>query len=198
MYGGFFYNAKEFIINPLDAFHRVKDEELGVAFGYFIFWLTISRILSGIVVYIWGFYKPPDVFKRLGMASFKVSAISHVITLISVSIALGIIGIFIIGAWLHFWIRRIGGYGRYPQTIKAMIYGDTPSYLFGWIPLIGMLAGIWSFVLLIFGIKEMHGLAIGRGAAAVILSIVILLVIIFAIFFIFFLFLINSSSFGLL
>jgi len=81
MYGGFFYNAKEFIINPLDAFHRVKDEELGVAFGYFIFWLTISRILSGIVVYIWGFYKPPDVFKRLGMVSFKVSAISHVITL---------------------------------------------------------------------------------------------------------------------
>ena len=51
--------------------------------------------------------------------------------------------------------------------------------LIGWIPLIGIiLGGIWSLILSILGIRELHQISTGRAAGAVILAAIIIVIII--------------------
>ena len=93
---------------------------------------------------------------------------------VGLSIAGGILFIFIGGAWVHLWVYLLGGrkgHG-YVQTVKALIYGATPGYLVGWVPLIGVLVGgIWAVVLTIIGLREMHGITAGRLAGVCVLGI---------------------------
>ena len=48
------------------------------------------------------------------------------------------------GLWLHLWVFLVGGRNGVGQTIKAVMYGATPSCLLCWIPIVGIIAGIWA------------------------------------------------------
>jgi hypothetical protein len=52
---------------------------------------------------------------------------------------------------------------------------------FGWIPVIGFLAGIWSLILGIFGIRELQDMTTVKAAIAVILSVLVVILIAIAI-----------------
>jgi len=62
--------------------------------------------------------------------------------------------------------------------IKAFAYGNTPLFLFGWIPFVGMLFPLWAWVLNIIGIRQLHEISTGRAIGAVLLGIVALVVIV--------------------
>ncbi|MBL7118138.1 MAG: signal peptidase I [Candidatus Syntrophoarchaeum sp.] len=51
------------------------------------------------------------------------------------------------------------------------MYGATPGCLLGWIPIVGVFAAIWSFIVQIVGIRQLHGLSTRRAVLAVILVI---------------------------
>jgi hypothetical protein len=53
--------------------------------------------------------------------------------------------------------------------------------LLGWIPFIGFLAGIWTIILEILGIRELHEMTPGKAALAVIVAILVIAIIIIAI-----------------
>jgi len=72
----------------------------------------------------------------------------------------------------------MGGLGGFVRTFMAVGYGLTPYYLFGWVPVIGGLAGIWGLFIEIFGIRELHDTTTGRAAIAWPISLVIVLVIV--------------------
>ena len=60
------------------------------------------------------------------------------------------------------------------DNVLLNIYGQTPTLLLGWIPLVNMLAGLWSLILPIIGLKELHKITTGRA----ILSLVVMLVVV--------------------
>ena len=72
----------------------------------------------------------------------------------------------------------MGGKNGLLQTIKAVIYGDTPSLILGWIPIINVIAMIWSLIVGVIGVRQLHGLSTGKAVLAVILAILIPAVII--------------------
>lgn len=58
------------------------------------------------------------------------------------------------------------------QTIKAGMYGSTPSLLFGWIPVIEFIVLIWSLVAEIIGIRQLHELTTWKAVSVVILMLI--------------------------
>lgn len=161
--------VKGFIMNPTETFRNAKNDELGEALKYFAIILAINSILSGLLVMAG--------INAYGVPGMETGLIGGITMIIGEFIG-GIIGIFIAGLIIHIFVALIVGGNGITQTIKALMYGETPSMLFGWIPYIGILASLWSLVLYIIGIKELHETTTGRAAAAVLVPVIIVIVLV--------------------
>ena len=175
---GFVEKVKGFIAKPMETFQDIKEETMNSALKYFVVWIIIYGVLFGIVYTMFYSTLFGDFLEKPEEMFGGVTGITFLVLMIIMVIVGELIGIFIGGAWLHLWVRIFGGKKGYHQTIKAMIYGNTPNYLFGWIPFISFISGIWSLILIIFGIKELHEISTGKAAAATIVAIIVLLVIV--------------------
>jgi len=89
-------------------------------------------------------------------------------------LVVGIIAAFIGGLWTHIWVYLVGGRRGVAQTIKAVMYGSTPSFLLGFLP--------WALIVQVIGIRQLQELSTGRAILALILAIIIPAIIIGAIF----------------
>jgi hypothetical protein len=160
--------VKGFLMNPTETFKDAKSDELGEAFKYFIVILAIDAVLTGLLVMAG--------INAYGVPGMGTGIAGGIATIVSEFIG-GIIGIFIVGLIIHIFVALIIGGNGIEQTIKAIMYGATPVMLFGWIPYIGILGGLWSLALYILGIRELHETTTGRAAAAVLIPVVGLILI---------------------
>ncbi len=176
---------KGFFLSPVETFRKVKDTDYGDTLVYFLVLAIVYAILSvpvmlGTLPLTWftGIYGLPGT----GMLSgFRI------VLIVVMMIIAGLVFLFIGAAWLHLWVYLFGGRNGYRETLKALAFGGTPALLLGWIPLVGMLAVIWSLVLTFLGVRELQGISSARALGAVILAVVIpliLLVLLAAIFFV--------------
>jgi hypothetical protein len=176
---------KGFFLSPVETFRKVKDTDYGDTLVYFLVLVIVYAILSvpvmlGTLPLTWftGIYGLPGT----GMLSgFRI------VLIVVMMIIAGLVFLFIGAAWLHLWVYLFGGRNGYRETLKALAFGGTPALLLGWIPLVGMLAVIWSLVLTFLGVRELQGISSARALGAVILAVVIpliLLVLLAAIFFV--------------
>jgi hypothetical protein len=162
-----------FILRPVETFREVRNETFGDAATYFVILLIINAVLSGIV----GFFG----LRSAGMPGSDIATAGGIGAMIAVLIAAiiaGIIGLIIGAILLHIGVIVMGGSGGFMQTFKATVYGLTPYYLLGWIPVIGALAGIWGLVVEIFGIRELHDMTTGRAVIAWVISLVIAIILV--------------------
>jgi len=188
---GFWDKVKGFIASPSAAFDEVRDEGWGSSFGFYAKLLVIFAILFIIVLVavgwwvismIFGFFTsmltasgvpaeaiPIDIEGWAGM----FLGIMAVVMLISIIIG-GLIGILVGSGWMHIWVYLCGGRKGFGQTIKAMAYGSTPSLLLGWLPFIGVIFSIWSIVVSIIGIRQLHEISTGRAVLAYLLGAIII------------------------
>ena len=141
---------KGFLFSPSETFDASKEDTLGTTFDFFIALLTICAVLSGVMGWL-VFY--------------------HGVTMFVLVLILGIIGVFIGGLWTHIWIYLVGGRKGVTQTLKALMYDATPGCLLGWIPVVGVFAVVWTLILEIIGIGQLHELSTRRVVLAVILAI---------------------------
>ena len=177
---------KKFLLEPSKAFDSVKKETVGEAFKYFLVPLLIGSLLSAVVFAIaagvfMGFLGMMWGSSLGGLVGTLGAGLAGVIYFI-VMIVGGIVGTLIFSLWIHIWIYLVGGRKGLNQTIKAMMYGATPSLLLSWLPVINSIGVIWSIVLQIIGIKKLHEITTGRAVVAAILAIVIPAIIIFIFF----------------
>ncbi len=164
--------VKGFLLNPIETFQKARPDALGYAFKYFIILLVIYAILSTIVAWAVG-QAIQDIFPGFpGMGELSLPLV-FVMTVVG-----GIIGVFIGGAWLHLWVYVFGARRGINETIKSVMYGSTPTYVIGWIPIVSIIGAIWSFVLVILGVRELQEISTGKAIAAVIIAIIIPLIII--------------------
>lgn len=169
---------KGFLLKPTETFKKVKEETFGISFKYFITLVLIFSALNAIMISImwnniWGsMFSAYQYIPGFGMM-LKSGMVSSIIGLFLMFLVFGIIGIFVSGAIIHLGVKLFGGKRGYKETVKAVIYGGTPGYIFGWIPFIGLIFGIWAFILEIFGISELQEMSTGKAVAAILVPVII-------------------------
>ncbi|MEN6341139.1 MAG: YIP1 family protein [Methanospirillum sp.] len=162
-----------FILRPVETYRAVRDETFGDAITYFVVLLIINAILSAIVGFLG--------FSAIGMPGGAIAGAGGVGAMIAAligAVIFGIIGLIVGTILLHIGVVIMGGHGGIMQTFKAVVYGLTPYYLLGWIPIIGALAGIWGLIIEILGIRELHDMTTGRAVIAWVISLVIVIIIV--------------------
>ena len=169
--------VKGFLGAPSNTFDDVEPEALGSALKYFTIWAVIYGILRTIVFYTLERRVFQTLWDFLGLSDVAVYLFDPV-KFALLAVLGGFATLFVGGLWTHLFVRAFGGRKGYRNTIKAFAYGNTPLFLFGWIPFVGMLFPIWAWVLNIIGIKQLHEISTGRAIGAVLLSIVALIIIV--------------------
>jgi hypothetical protein len=173
----FLEKAKGFLRAPANTFNDVEPEALVSALQYFAIWAVIYAILQTIIFYTLGRGVFQTLWDLLGLSNAALF-LFHPATVGLASVLGAFGGLFLSGSWAHLFVRAFGGRKGWGNTIKAFAYGNTPIFLFGWIPFVGALFSIWALVLDIIGIRQLHEISTGRAIGAVLLSYLALIVIV--------------------
>lgn len=168
----FVEKVKGILTEPSKTFDALKEETLGESIKYYAVIAAISAALNTLLFALaFG-----TMFGQLGTMMGASAGVAGAIVFFVILFIFGIIGAFISGAIFHIFVYLAGGRKGLTQTIKAVIYGSTPGLLIGWIPFIGMIGGLWSLVLEIIGIRQLHEMTTGRAVLAVVIMLVVLVV----------------------
>ena len=185
MTSGFIDNVKGFLLDPTETLIAHKNESLGDALRYFIIFLVIYGVLTGVMLGLFMGMVGGMAGAEAGMGALGVGGltalgiIGMVIAVVIFIIIFGVIALFIAGILLHIFVLIAGGRKGLTTTVRAVIYSLTPNLIFGWIPLIGILAGFWTLALEILAIRELHEISTTRAFVAVFLPAIILAVLSF-------------------
>jgi hypothetical protein len=174
--------VKAFLLTPVEELQKSRGDSTKSTLLYYILIVLFNAILTALVVLILGGHGTLNtmstLLKQLGWALPFVGALGAILVVIVMAI-LAVVFLFIGGIWLHIWVYIAGGRKGYMHTVKALAYGSTPVMIIGWIPIIGpFIGGIWTFVLEVLGVREMHQISTARAAIAVILAVIIPIIIV--------------------
>jgi len=151
--------VKSVITDPKGFFQKLKKEKgVGDAF-VFIALLSVISLVGGIIVNI---LMPQPQLEGFEQLATPLGAGAIVIASV-VGYFLGLALSFVWAGILHIWIMIWGGRAPYSKTYQLAAYASTPSMLFGWIPFIGMFAGIYALILLIMGTPKTHNISMKRS-----------------------------------
>jgi len=173
----FIEKVKGILLEPSKTFDDLKEEPLGEAVKYYaVIAAVYSAFFALLLAFAGNLVGTLMGFGNLGMMMGAGVGIGAAITFFVVFMIGAILGAFIGGAILHIFVYIVGGRRGIAQTIKACMYGSTPSLLFGWIPIIGLIAMIWSLVAEIIGIRQLQELTTGKAIVVVILPIIMAII----------------------
>ena len=167
---------KRFVLDPVSAFRKARDDDAVPVMSYFFILLVFFSILSGLVSAM-GVMKNPIPY----MIKSDLVASDPLVTFIVVFFAVLIAYLFFVliwGLWLHLWTYVVGGRKGVLSTEKSVVYASTPYLLIGWIPVIGPVIGlIWSIILQVIGLRELHEITTTKAVLAMGLAVVIILIV---------------------
>lgn len=98
-------------------------------------------------------------FGSLPVSKLDLSTFSNVVGLIFISIVSFFVGSLI----LNLLYTSFGGTGNYEGTLRFISYASAINLL-GWIPLLGLIAGIYALYISIIGGSIVHNVSKGRAA----------------------------------
>jgi hypothetical protein len=147
--------AKGFLLAPAETFQQSKADEPSAVFTYygilFLFNAILSAIGAMVVVRMVPGHDPIQSGLPVPVSVFLATFVClFIFTLI-------------LAASIHLWVYIFGGRKGIMQTVKAVLYGNTPFLLFGWIPFLSLIFIFWSLVLGILGIRELQEMSTGKG-----------------------------------
>lgn len=187
----FIEKVKGFLIEPSKAFDASKEDTLIDALKYY---LILAAIHSAFGILLWMFVPignlvlPPSyillplyvtlfgsVFGNYWGLTFGRGLGGALLTFLVLMI-FRTLRVFIGGAILHACLKIVGRKKGITQTIKALLYGSTPAFLFHLIPVVSFFAVMWSLVLEIIGTRQLQEITTGRAIVAVFMSIIIVVI----------------------
>ena len=173
--GGFFWaymrTTKEALFSPTRFFKKVSAGE-----GY---WSPlIYGIISGIIgfgvslVYQWFLFSafiPPQIHALIPYNLILTLSLIGIPLMVASSIFIG-------SAITHLCLMIVGGNkSGYQATFRAISYSYC-AHLFDIVPFIGSFIGsVYMIILIIFGVREGHGISTGKSALAVLLPLIVVL-----------------------
>ncbi|ADN35221.1 Protein of unknown function DUF2143 [Methanolacinia petrolearia DSM 11571] len=153
----------EVLLDPVESFHQSENDEPKEVLTYFAVLFIINSVLFTIVKYA-------------GIDAETIALIpgsENIFFIFAFAVISSLVQTVIFVMLLHFWVYILCGKGGGMQTIKAFVYASTPMLLFDWIPVIGFIFIIWSAVLNVLGIRELHKMSTGEAAGAFVAAIII-------------------------
>jgi hypothetical protein len=183
-------NVKGFIMTPSEMFKKTNGKSLGAAYQYYVALLVIFTVLFGIVVVSMGLATFTSMVDKMAAipiiggvaagaaANFSGFVIALGVFFVYLVFLFYLLGVFVEGLIMHAFVLLMGGEKGAKQTIKTTMYASTPFLLLGWIPFVSIIAYIWSFVLLIIGLKENHEMELGNAIIVVFIPVVLGIVLI--------------------
>lgn len=166
---------KGFLLSPVPTFQKSRGDEPIPVITYFIVLLVINAILWAIVMAGKVMIHPALAVARLGQGADPLLVF---ITGLILVLLFQLFFILIWGLWLHIFCYIAGARKGFMQTEKAVMYGATPLLLIGWIPVIGsIIGGIWTIILTIIGLREIHEITTGKAVLAYVLAFVVIFII---------------------
>lgn len=164
---------KGILTEPSKTFDALKEESIGEALKYYAVFVAISSAIYAVMFSLFFGMMLRQFGTMMGMGTGVAAGVAMFFMLF----IFGIIGVIIVGSIFHIFVYIAGGRKGLNQTIKAVIYGSTPGMLLGWIPLVGIIAGIWSLILEVLGIRQLHEMTTERAILAVVLVFVVSVII---------------------
>ena len=168
------------LFQPTSFFaHLKKEQGVKAAFTYFAVFSFIGILLAFLVAPIsapWQVSLAKLFGKQIITPTLGRRILSSLLNFI-IGLGLSFVG----AALLHIWIKLCGGRAPYAKTYQLSIYSTTPSYIFGWIPVLGLFSVIYNLVLLIIGTQQVHSLSKKRVLLMYLIPFVILLVLLLVI-----------------
>jgi len=170
----FFEKVKGFLLEPSNTFDAIKGENLSEAIKYYaVIAAVYSAIFAVLLAFVGTLFSSMMGGRNLGMLMGAGAGAGGAIIFFVLFMIFAIIGAFVSGAILHIFVYIVGGRKGITQTIKAVMYGSTPGLLLGWIPVVNIITAIWSIVLNILGIRQLHELTTGKAVLAVLIPFII-------------------------
>jgi hypothetical protein len=170
----FFEKVKGFLFEPSKTFDAIKGESLSEAIKYYaIIAAVYSAIFALMLAFIGTLFGSIMGGRNLGMLMGAGAGASGAIIFFVLFIISAIIGAFVGGAILHIFVYIVGGRKGIAQTIKVAMYASTPGLLLGWLPVINIITSIWSILLNIVGIRQLHELTTGKAVLAVLIPLIL-------------------------
>ena len=161
--------VKGFLLKPVETFQQAKNDETGTVFTYFAALLLVNAVLSALVA--------AEGFGGMEKITGLTFGLAFPVLVFFMVLVGGFIATLVFAAWIHLWVYLFGGRKGIMQTIKAILYGNTPRLLFGWIPFVGIVFAVWSLILGILGIRELQELSTGKAVLVVFIAVIIPLII---------------------
>lgn len=169
----FIEKVKGFLLEPSKTFDALKEEPLEEATKYYAVLAALySALLALLLTFAGNLAGPMMDFGNMGIMKEAGTGIGSAIIIFVALMIFLIAGAFIGGAITHIFVYIVGGRSGIVQTIKAGMYGSTPSLLFGWIPVIEFIVLIWSLAAEVIGIRQLHELTTWKAISVVILMII--------------------------
>jgi hypothetical protein len=181
--------VKGFLLKPSETFRATHAESLNSAFQYFVILLIIFSVLLFIVIAVSVSVSSYSVYLAISpvlgvLGSSGASLLSllrpflttYVLFLPYFLFVFLLYVIFLYGFEIYAFVLLFGGQKGLAQTVKTVMYAMTPVLLLGWIPLVSIIGDVWSFVLVIIGIRENQEITTGRAVLVVVVPLVLSLI----------------------
>lgn len=147
------------LFDPINFFkdYKKEKEDFGEIIIYYVILSIIPAILGSISTF-------PMLRGLMGLVIPRAYA-----ALIFLVYIFSILGMLIGAGVTHLFVWIVGGRKGILKTIAAVIYASTPSLLFGWIPVVGVITSFWTLALTIIGVSKLHKISYLRSIFAIIL-----------------------------
>ncbi len=170
--------AREILFNPGHFFSRLKPEGIGkpfvfllwIALFYSILWVVASLIISTSLSSL-----NASLFTGILLPAMLLSGIGMIILYGVLYFGSALIGSFIGAAILYVWLLIWRVNADYERSYQLYVYGNSPMYIFGWIPFVNFFIWIWSMVLLIIGTMKMYNVNKTKAVLIYLIPVIIIL-----------------------
>jgi hypothetical protein len=175
--GSFLSTVRNVVLNPVGFFQGIPRQ--GNFVNPLVFALicaVVSGILGGIVNFLIGLAFSSG---NQGVTSAFLSLIGNII-LTPIGVA---IGVFIGAGIYHLLVLLLvrPSNAGFEATFRVVAYTSVIQ-LVSWIPLVGIIAGLYGVVLSVFGIREVHNTTTGRALAVVLIPIAVVVLLVLLVF----------------
>jgi len=160
LWNAYFQTAGKCLFNPVELFSRLPPAG---GYGNPILFAIFSSALSVPIGML--------ILTFLGKTGFSLSLIGIVLGFVCALVGAAIstpIALFIWGGLVHGMLLMLQSENRgFQATFRALAYSSAPQ-LFSAVPLLGTtVAAVYSLVLAVIGLREVHHVSTGKSAAAV-------------------------------
>lgn len=145
--------------HPVKTSRNVRKRSFYDVLVYVLITAIVYAVFFGLMT-LWGL----DLFY-----SYNFLKGHGIVPLITIIYLMAVASTFFNAGFIHVFVIIVEGKRGIFESFKVVAYASTPSYILGWIPVFGIIAGIWALVVQTLALRELQEISTGRAVIAMVL-----------------------------